>query len=125
MPQRPQPAGPAIRRRRDSSRLVRELGPQWLGRHAGIDCFPLLLKFLDAADRLSVQVHPNDEQAQTFVPGECGKSEAWVIVAADQGSCVFAGLRAGITQAELRHALARGTVEQCLHRIEVSAGDFG
>lgn len=105
-------------------RLVNERGAELLGRHAGIPQFPLLIKFLDARERLSVQVHPNDVQARVFVPGQRGKTEAWVILAADKGSCVFAGLQSGLTEPELRQALSRGTVEQCLHRVDVSAGDF-
>jgi mannose-6-phosphate isomerase len=104
--------------------LVRERAPQLLGRHAGIPQFPLLIKFLDAHDRLSLQVHPDDAKARAFVPGERGKTEAWVIIAADPGSCVFAGLQPGVTETELRRALSQGTVERCLHRVAVSCGDF-
>lgn len=105
-------------------RLVRERAAEFLGRHAGTPQFPLLIKYLDAHDRLSVQVHPNDEQAQAYVSGEHGKTEAWVILAAETGSCLFAGLQPGVTETELRQALSRGTVERCLHRVEVAAGDF-
>ena len=105
-------------------RLVRERAAKLLGRHAGTVQFPLLIKFLDAHDRLSVQVHPNDEQAREFVAGERGKTEAWVILSADTGRCVFAGLQPGLSLPALRQALAQGTVEQCLNRVEVSAGDF-
>jgi mannose-6-phosphate isomerase len=105
-------------------RLVNERAVELLGRHAGTPQFPLLIKFLDAHDRLSVQVHPGDEHAGALVPGERGKTEAWVILAADQGSCVFAGLRPGLTETELRQALSLGTVEPCLHRVEVATGDF-
>ncbi|HEY2252605.1 MAG TPA: type I phosphomannose isomerase catalytic subunit, partial [Planctomycetaceae bacterium] len=105
-------------------RLVSERAKELLGRHAGIPQFPLLIKFLDARDRLSVQVHPNDEQAHGIIPGERGKTEAWVILAAEKGSCVFAGLRPGLTETELRLALSQGAVEQCLHRHEVAEGDF-
>ena len=123
--------------------LVRNRAAQLLGRHAGIGQFPLLIKFLDAHDRLSVQVHPNDEQArqsQTPKPhtgeslagafvqgahgkGAYGKTEAWVVLAAEKGSCVFAGLRKNVTESALRQAVSLGTVETCLHRVEVSAGD--
>jgi mannose-6-phosphate isomerase len=105
-------------------RLMKERPTELLGRHAEYPQFPLLIKFLDARDRLSVQVHPNDEQAERYLPGERGKTEAWIVVAAAKGSCVFAGLQPGLTEPELRQALVRGTIEQCLHRIEVSPGDF-
>lgn len=104
-------------------RLVQDHGPELLGRHAGIRQFPLLLKYLDAADRLSVQVHPNDAQARARQPGELGKTEAWVILDAKPESVVYAGLRPEITCVALAAAIERGTVEDCLHRVPVAAGD--
>lgn len=104
-------------------RLVEERTAELLGLHRGQSQFPLLIKFLDAHDRLSVQVHPDDELAARLVPGERGKTEAWVIVDAEPGSCVFAGLKPGVNAAALRQAVDRGTVEACLHRVQVSAGD--
>jgi len=103
--------------------LVRGHADQLLGRHRGLSQFPLLLKFLDAHDRLSVQVHPDDEQAPRFVPNERGKTEAWVILAADPGSCVYAGLKPGVDETVLREALSKANVEECLHRVEVAVGD--
>lgn len=104
-------------------RLVAERGGELLGRQAGLSQFPLLFKFLDANDRLSVQVHPNDRQARQFDPRENGKTEAWVILAAEPGSCVYAGLKNGIDRSRLEQAIATGTVESCLHRVPVVAGD--
>ena len=109
-------------------KLVQECSVELLGRHAdelyrGARQFPLLIKFLDAHDRLSVQVHPNDEQADKFLRGERGKTEAWVILASEPGSCVYAGLKTGVTPEALREALNEGTVEACLHRVDVSSGD--
>jgi mannose-6-phosphate isomerase len=104
-------------------RLVRERARELLGRHAGISQFPLLVKFLDARDRLSVQVHPDDTQAVRYAPGQRGKTEAWVIVAAGPQSCVYAGLQAGVDKPVLLRALAEGTVERCLNRVPVAPGD--
>lgn len=104
-------------------RLVRERAPELLGRQAGLDGFPLLFKFLDASDRLSVQVHPNDEQANARRPGERGKTEAWVILDAPPGSFVYAGLKPQVTRETLAQAIAGGTVEECLHRLPVTRGD--
>jgi mannose-6-phosphate isomerase len=104
-------------------RLVREHGAELLGRHDGLTQFPLLFKFLDASDRLSVQVHPNDDQAARHTPGERGKTEAWVILDALPGSCVFAGLKPGVTREILESALRDGTVEGLLHRVSVQQGD--
>ncbi|MCA9050438.1 MAG: hypothetical protein KDA89_16995, partial [Planctomycetaceae bacterium] len=65
------------------SSLMQSHRKQIMGRHAAMDQFPLLIKFLDANDWLSLQVHPNDEQAQNYGAGENGKTEAWVILDAE------------------------------------------
>src|SRR5208283_5800728 len=85
--------------------LVRRRGPELLGRHHPQPRFPLLVKFLDAAQALSVQVHPNDEQAARQTPPDLGKTEAWVILAADPGSKIYAGLRPGIDCPQLADAI--------------------
>lgn len=103
--------------------LLIDHNEELLGRHAGMTQFPLLIKFLDANDRLSVQVHPNDELAREFDPTENGKTEAWVIVAAEPGSRLYAGLQDGVDATTLRQSLADGNIEDCLHSFEVRAGD--
>lgn len=103
--------------------LVRQNGRELFGRHDGLMQFPLLVKFLDARDRLSLQVHPNDIQARIFQPGENGKTEAWVVVSADPGARVFAGLKPHIDQFRFEQHLRDGTVEECLHSYEVHPGD--
>lgn len=103
--------------------LVREHPNELLGRHAAYEQFPLLFKFLDAAETLSVQVHPNDVQAATLAPGQHGKSEAWVILAAESNCRLSVGLKTGIDRATLERHLAAGTVEQCLHSIPARVGD--
>jgi mannose-6-phosphate isomerase len=103
--------------------LVRDLGPQLLGRHAPQDRFPLLWKFLDARDRLSLQVHPDDARAAQLDPPDSGKSEAWVILDVEPHSYLYAGLLRGIDEAMLRGELARRTVELCCERVEPRVGD--
>lgn len=103
--------------------LVRHYPKELLGRCAPTEQFPLLFKFLDAAETLSVQVHPNDAQASILAPGQHGKSEAWVILAGEPNSRLFVGLKAGVDQATLEQHLATGTVEQCLHSIPARVGD--
>ncbi len=105
------------------TRLVAERNRDLFGRHAGLKQFPLLVKFLDAADRLSVQVHPDDRRATTYDPRENGKTEAWVVLDADLGSVLFAGLKPGVTAERLRTATAAGTVETLLHSFPVAPGD--
>jgi mannose-6-phosphate isomerase len=106
------------------------LGELARGRDSGLfgagrqfDRFPLLLKFLDCRRTLSVQVHPNDAQAGRLDPPDLGKTEAWVVLAAEAGSKIYAGLRAGVTRDELAAALAAGVCEECLHEFEPRVGD--
>jgi mannose-6-phosphate isomerase len=103
--------------------LIREAPSELLGQHFALPHFPLLVKFLDAHDHLSVQVHPDDFQASRFVAGERGKTEAWVVMAAEPDSCVYAGLQPGVDETILRQAISLGTVTECLHRVTVAADD--
>ena len=64
--------------------------------------FPLLLKFLDVQKMLSVQVHPPDDRTDLIPAGESGKTEAWVVLEAEPGGRVYAGLKAGTTAGDLR-----------------------
>jgi mannose-6-phosphate isomerase len=112
---------------RTLGQLVRDNGRELLGRHAPAaasqQSFPLLMKFLDCNRTLSVQVHPNDEQAARLTPPDRGKTESWVVVAADPGSKIYAGLKAGVTRAQLAAALKSGECETCLHEFEARRGD--
>lgn len=103
--------------------LVRDHNGEILGRHGGCTRFPLLCKFLDAADRLSVQVHPDDAYAARHGFRYGGKSEAWVIIEAAPGSRIFAGLRPGVDRCALRQAIQSGSVAECLDSLEVHPGD--
>lgn len=105
------------------SSLVREHGEWLLGRNHPQSKFPLLFKFLDCQRKLSVQVHPNDAQGSLLQPPDLGKTEAWLIMAAEPGSCLYAGLRDGIDRAELMRHIDQGTVDQALHQVHPQAGD--
>lgn len=87
--------------------------------------FPLLFKFIDARQELSVQVHPNDDQAARLKgPGFRGKTEAWVILDADPAtSRVYAGFKPGVTAEKFRAAMAAGTTPDTLHSFTPKAGD--
>jgi mannose-6-phosphate isomerase len=85
--------------------------------------FPLLLKFLDAREMLSVQVHPADSDIQLLPIGESGKTEAWVVLQTGKQSRIYAGLKPGTTANDLRMALINGTVEEQLRRVNPTAGD--
>jgi mannose-6-phosphate isomerase len=103
--------------------LTRTHGRELLGQHHRHDRFPLLFKFLDCNQNLSVQVHPDDERARQRVPPDRGKTEAWVILHADPGSVLYAGLRPGIDRPTLERAARDGTVADCLHRLNPRPGD--
>src|SRR3954466_442335 len=95
--------------------LAMQHGSEIFGRHHPRRQFPLLLKFLDCHQTLSVQVHPNDEQAAKLNPPDLGKTEAWVVLAADPGSKIYAGLKSGVDRHQLERELAHGNCEVCLH----------
>ena len=103
--------------------LVAQSGCDLFGKHDPLPQFPLLVKFLDAQKTLSVQVHPNDAQAALLDPPDRGKTEAWIILAAEPGSKVYAGLRRGFDRQALAREVSRGTSELCLHAFEPSVGD--
>ena len=83
--------------------------------------FPLLVKLLDARDRLSVQVHPPLEVAP-MLKGE-PKTEMWYILDNYGDGDIFAGLRNGVTRESFEQALRAGSVKETVHRIAVEAGD--
>lgn len=85
--------------------------------------FPLLIKLLDAHQRLSVQVHPDDEYATEHEKGELGKTEMWYVLHAEPNSRLIYGLKAGVTRESFREALKVGQLEQCLHHLHVKAGE--
>ena len=87
------------------------------------DDFPVLIKYIDAAQNLSVQVHPNDEYARR-VEGDNGKTEAWYILAAESGAGIYCGFRRDTSPEALKAAIEAGTVEHILNFIPVKAGDF-
>jgi mannose-6-phosphate isomerase len=103
--------------------LVQERGDELLGKHHPQRQFPLLVKLLDAQQKLSVQVHPNDEQAARLDPPDLGKTEAWVVLAAEPGSRIYSGLKRGFDRPALERELIRGTCELCLHQFEPRVGD--
>jgi mannose-6-phosphate isomerase len=86
------------------------------------DQFPLLVKFIDAHQVLSVQVHPDDETGRRLA-GDNGKTETWVILDAQPGSAIYAGLQQGVGRIELAEAIQSGKVEHLLHRFEPKPGD--
>jgi mannose-6-phosphate isomerase len=86
--------------------------------------FPLLVKLLDCADWLSVQVHPDDERARAMVgPDEFGKTEAWNFLEVAPGARILAGVQPGTRPEDLAGAIRDGRVLEIARRIDVHAGD--
>lgn len=108
---------------RTVTELLEQFPEQFLGKLAGrFRRFPLLLKFLDAHEMLSVQVHPSDANKSLLPPGETGKTEAWVVVEAAPESRIYAGLKPGTTPDDLR-ALTKGTAVDRLMCFTPKPGD--
>lgn len=84
--------------------------------------FPLLVKLIDSRQRLSIQVHPDDELAERR-HGLRGKNELWYVLHAEPGAYVTAGFGRPTSEDECRALLAGNTLEQSLHHIPVSKGD--
>ncbi|AZI41358.1 class I mannose-6-phosphate isomerase [Deinococcus psychrotolerans] len=107
--------------------VLAELGDTFLGqgvsgRFGGR--FPLLIKLLDCEEWLSVQVHPDDEQARELVgEGEFGKTEAWHFLKTDRGAKILAGVKAGTTPEALAQAIGGGSVMEVADEQAVQAGD--
>ena len=93
------------------------MGPRWPAARP----FPILVKWLDCSDRLSLQVHP----PASIAPGLGGepKTENWYIAHAGPGAAVLAGLKPGVDSARFRAALQDGTAESLVHRLPTVAGD--
>ena len=104
--------------------LAREYGAELLGSgNNPNDGFPLLAKLIDATEWLSIQVHPNDEQARSLEGDPRGKSEAWVVLHAEEGAQLVAGLRRGTTRERMSEAIRRERLKELLVYIEVKARD--
>jgi mannose-6-phosphate isomerase len=104
--------------------LVVDFGDDLLGDVAPVGPhrqFPILIKFLDAREDLSVQVHPDQDYANTH-PGAHLKTEAWYVIDNDPGSRIYKGLRAGVTRDGFRKAIEQGECEESLTSIPVKPG---
>lgn len=86
------------------------------------DRFPLLIKYIDANDSLSVQVHPNDEYALKN-EGDYGKTEVWYIVDAKEDAKLIFGVKEGTTKEDFKTALDNKNLEECLNYVNVKKGD--
>ena len=102
------------------------LPEKWTGTSLrGLPRIPLLVKFIFPEEKLSVQVHPDDNYAEQHesAAGGVGKTEMWYVVSARKGASVRVGLRPGVTRGSFQRAVGDGTVENCLGSVAVHPGD--
>ena len=106
--------------------LMRERASELLGRARPSPAgeFPVLVKFLDAREDLSVQVHPHDEHARFLPPGDAPKTECWYVLDAGPESVLYHGLRPGVDAATFAARASGPGVVELLERHRVRAGDF-
>ena len=105
------------------SQLIQEHSTEILGRESPDSVFPLLFKFLDAHDWLSLQVHPDDERAKQYGPLCMGKTEAWVIVDAKPDSQICAGFKYPVDSTTVERHLHNDSINEILHFATVKSGD--
>jgi len=106
--------------------LLNHLGRKLIGNSLSqkdVDKFPLLIKFIDADDNLSVQVHPDDAFAHSRENGEYGKNEMWYIISAKPGAKIVYDVVPGTTREMFADAVSKNSVETCLKTVEVFPGD--
>lgn len=108
---------------RDLFTLMKLYGEKLTGCAAGRPCaeFPLLIKIIDAKEKLSVQVHPDADSARNT--GGDPKTEMWYVLAAEPGAEVFVGFKKGVTPASFKDALAKGRTGDLLQVVSVAKGD--
>jgi mannose-6-phosphate isomerase len=104
----------------DAADRTEPVGEIWFADDAAPD---LLVKYLFTSERLSIQVHPDDTQAQAS-GYRCGKEEAWYVLSAEPGAVIGAGFTAAMTAEELRAAALDGSIEGLMTWHPVEAGDF-
>lgn len=96
--------------------------PEYLGSKVKDGELPVLVKFIDAKQDLSVQVHPDDVYAREH-EGDNGKTEMWYVIDAEEGSSLIYGFKHKVTEEILRKAVKTGTLERHLQKVEVHKGD--
>lgn len=103
--------------------LAEVLTPEKTGKNCEkFEFFPVLIKFIDAKQNLSVQVHPSDDYAFKY-ENSYGKTESWYIVEAEEGAGIYCGFKRDTNKEEFLQSLASGEVENLLNFIPVKKGD--
>lgn len=98
--------------------------PEYLGTHPRTKGeLPILVKFIDARQKLSVQVHPDDEYAKLYERGQLGKTEMWYVLEADKDAELIYGFYSDMDSVAVRQSLANGTIEKYLQKVKVQQDD--
>ncbi len=98
--------------------------PEFLGKHSeSLKELPILVKFIDAKNDLSVQVHPSDEYADKYENGQRGKTEMWYVLDASEGAGLVYGLRHECTTDQIRDAIEQGKLERHLQKVPIKKND--
>lgn len=104
--------------------VTRKYGRELLGDAAkDVSRFPLLMKFLMPKEKLSVQVHPDDDGAKK-IGQPCGKTECWYVLAAERGAQVGLGLKHGVTRDEVKKAIVENRLEPLMNWLDIKPGDL-
>ena len=99
--------------------------PEYLGkRHEGESDLSILIKFIDAKDDLSVQVHPTDEYAKEHENGQLGKTEMWYVLDAGKDACLYYGLNRKCTKEKMRQAIEDGSVMKLMQKVKIHKDDM-
>ncbi len=100
--------------------------PEYLGKHASRlnnGDLPILIKLIDAREKLSVQVHPDDKYASDY-EGGLGKTEMWYVLDAKQNASLVYGFQQDVTAEQVKNSVKNGTIESLLNHVDVSTNDL-
>jgi mannose-6-phosphate isomerase len=101
--------------------LIKLKGSEIIGSHISEEWFPILVKLINAKDRLSVQVHPDDKYGRE-VEGEMGKTEVWYVIEAFEGANLVVGTK-NCTREQFKEAIETGEFDEFMNKIPVQKGD--
>ncbi len=100
-----------------------ESSPEYFGGKATAEYFPILVKLIDAAKNLSIQVHPDDKYAAEMENGSQGKTEMWYIADAEDDASIYFGFSREVTRSEVEESIKNNTVTDLLSKVPVKKGD--
>ncbi len=104
-------------------KYIKQIGKENLGwKVQDYERFPLLIKFIDATQNLSVQVHPDDDYAFSN-EGDYGKNEMWYVMEADKNACIYIGFNKDVTKQEIKERIKDNTILEVLNRIPIKKGE--